>query len=186
MIATTPSGTRTFSMAKPFGRVQPAVTSPTGSGRAATWRRPSAIASTRARDSRRRSTTVGVVPAASARATSAALAASTSLVWETRTSAAASSAASFAADGAGARIRDAALARRPSSGNDAGTEVTPTTLPAVSHSIVVHLGEDGVGFVGGLALADQPVPEELVQLLRGGLDIGAEAGLDGEGDLDQL
>src|SRR5437588_724765 len=71
MIATTPSGTRTFSMRSPFGRVQPSTTSPTGSGRAATWRSPPAIPSIRAGLRRSRSTTVGVTPPAWAAATSA-------------------------------------------------------------------------------------------------------------------
>ena len=40
MTATTPSGTRTRVILRPLGRVKPSVTSPTGSGKPATWRRP--------------------------------------------------------------------------------------------------------------------------------------------------
>ena len=47
MTPTTPSGTRTRSTRSPFGRTQPSTTWPTGSGKAATWRRPSAMAATR-------------------------------------------------------------------------------------------------------------------------------------------
>src|SRR5437879_4538987 len=63
MMATTPSGTRTCSILSPLGRTQPSTTWPTGSASAATWRSPSAIASTRAAVRRRRSTTVGDTPA---------------------------------------------------------------------------------------------------------------------------
>ena len=48
MIATTPSGTRTRLMRRPLGRIQPSGTSPTGSGSAATWRSPPAMAAIRA------------------------------------------------------------------------------------------------------------------------------------------
>src|SRR5207248_2642874 len=48
MMATTPSGTRTREIRRPFGRTQPSTTSPTGSASAATLRSPPAIASIRA------------------------------------------------------------------------------------------------------------------------------------------
>jgi hypothetical protein len=116
MIATTPSGTRTLWMRRPLGRTQPSVTSPTGSGRPATSRRPVAMASIRASLSRRRSTTVSDTPAAVSRETSAALALSRSSVRSTRRSAAAASAASLAAVAVVASTRPATWARRPSSG----------------------------------------------------------------------
>src|SRR6266498_3626496 len=40
---TTPSGTRTCRSSKPLARIEPRTTSPTGSGRPATWRSPPAI-----------------------------------------------------------------------------------------------------------------------------------------------
>ena len=58
----------------PLGRTQPSTISPTGSGRAATVRRPAAMAATRPRSRRSRSREVASAPARSARATSAALA----------------------------------------------------------------------------------------------------------------
>ena len=44
MMPTTPNGTRTWRSSRPLGRVEPRTTSPTGSGSAATSRRPAAIA----------------------------------------------------------------------------------------------------------------------------------------------
>src|SRR5262249_47683710 len=75
MMPTTPIGTRTRSMVMPFGRVQRSVTAPTGSARARTTSRPSAMAAMRRSSSARRSTKAAVAPAAFASATSLALAA---------------------------------------------------------------------------------------------------------------
>src|SRR5688500_12707655 len=145
MIATTPSGTRTRRMRSPLGRTQPSTTSPTGSGSAATCRRPSAMASTRRASSRKRSTTVAGVPAASARSTSSALARSTSSVRSTRRSAAARRASSLAAVDAPASTRAAALAWRPSSASgvvDMACKCTDhrsrQTWPPVDHSLLAE------------------------------------------------
>src|SRR3954469_2852981 len=115
MMPTTPSGTRICLSCSPLGRVDPRMTSPTGSGSPATWRRPSAIASTRFASSDRRSTSASERPPSRPRATSSALAASTSSVCATSASAIASSAWSFAARGIGASPAAATRARRATS-----------------------------------------------------------------------
>src|SRR5262245_40343186 len=76
MVRTTPIGTRTCAISRPFGRRQAAMLSPTGSGRAAISSRPRAIASMRAGVSVSRSMNAAASPAARARATSLALASS--------------------------------------------------------------------------------------------------------------
>ena len=48
MIPMTPIGTRTLRMTRPFGRVHSSMTLPMGSGRSATWSRPSAMPAMRA------------------------------------------------------------------------------------------------------------------------------------------
>src|SRR5918998_5425701 len=113
-MATTPSGTRTCSMRRPLGRTHPSTTDPTGSGSAATVRRPAAMPSSLAGLRRRRSTTVGVTPAASAAATSSALARRTSSARCRSRSAAVSSATSLASARVVASTRAAACARAPS------------------------------------------------------------------------
>ena len=60
----TPSGTRTREISIPFGRRQASTVSPTGSGSAATWRRPAAISSMRASESVSLSMKAEVSPAA--------------------------------------------------------------------------------------------------------------------------
>src|ERR1700756_1851865 len=74
MIAITPIGTRTCEISRPLGRRHFAITSPTGSGRAATSSTPRAIASIRASLSVSRSTNAPAMPAARARSRSAVLA----------------------------------------------------------------------------------------------------------------
>ncbi len=115
MIATTPSGTRTRVIRRPFGGVHPSSTSPTGSTRSATVRSPPAMLSSRASVSRRRSSGPAASPPACAASRSASFAAWISAARSASSSAAVSSAAFFAAVGAEARMRDAARARCPSS-----------------------------------------------------------------------
>ena len=115
MIATTPSGTRTFEICKPFGRVNPSVISPTGSGRDATWRSPSAMLCNLLSLSRSRSSWVAVASADSATATSRAFAARMCSRRAINKSAAACNAVSFAAVPTSASTRDAAFARAPNS-----------------------------------------------------------------------
>ena len=67
---TTPSGTRTWRSSRPFGRREPRTTSPTGSGRSATWRSAGRDVGDPVRVSVSRSTRPAAVPSASARATS--------------------------------------------------------------------------------------------------------------------
>ena len=55
MMATTPMGTESLRMVRPLGRSTVRRTLPTGSGRAATWRTPSAMAATRSSVSASRS-----------------------------------------------------------------------------------------------------------------------------------
>ena len=121
-MATTPRGTRTFSMRSPLGRTQPSTTSPTGSARPATWRSPLAMEAIRASDRRSLSTIVAETPSALARSTSAPLAVRISSDRCKRRSAAAPRAASFVSVEASARARLAALARWPSSLSDVITE----------------------------------------------------------------
>ena len=121
MIATTPSGTRTLRMSSPFGRRHPSSTSPTGSGSAATWRSPAAMASRRVSVRRSRSSGAGSMPAASAATRSAALASRISGARSSSSDAAACSAASFSAVDAVARRREASLARRPSAATCSNT-----------------------------------------------------------------
>jgi hypothetical protein len=58
----TPKGTRTFRTSNPLGRIVPWITSPTGSGRAATSSSPRAMASIRGGVSFNRSTSASVKP----------------------------------------------------------------------------------------------------------------------------
>ena len=113
MTPTTPSGVRTREIARPFGRVQPAISAPTGSGNAAMARRPSAMALIRSSVSVSRSTKEAAMPIFSARARSAAFSARIVSQVSMSTSAAASSAAFLAAVGAIARTRADARARSP-------------------------------------------------------------------------
>ena len=99
----------------PLGRTWPSTTSPTGSARAATARRPLAIEAMRASDRRSRSTTVEDAPASDERSTSLALASRISSVRSKSRSAAKKSASSLTDEDAVARRRPAALARRPRS-----------------------------------------------------------------------
>ena len=64
MMPITPRGKRTRSTRRPLGRTQPSTTSPTGSGRAATSRRPAAMPATRPASRRSRSSEVASAPAA--------------------------------------------------------------------------------------------------------------------------
>src|SRR5258706_276849 len=76
MVRTTPIGTRTWAISRPFGRRQALIVSPTGSGRAAISSSPRAIASMRSGVSVRRSRKAALSPAARVRSTSARLASS--------------------------------------------------------------------------------------------------------------
>ncbi|EFG06830.1 Hypothetical protein SCLAV_1756, partial [Streptomyces clavuligerus] len=99
----------------PLGRVEPRTTSPTGSGRAATWRTSAAMAPIRSGVRVSRSMIDSLVPASLARVTSSALAARISSARASRASAIASSAASFAERGSGAMSAAAVRARRAAS-----------------------------------------------------------------------
>ena len=74
MMPMTPRGTVRFSMQRPLGRFQPSSTRPRGSGRAATWRRPSAMEPMRSMFRVRRSTKAALLPALRALSRSLALA----------------------------------------------------------------------------------------------------------------
>jgi hypothetical protein len=75
MMPTTPNGTRIWRSSRPFGRVEPRTTSPTGSGRKDSCHRPSAISTTRALVSVSLSIIASGEPAARAFSTSTAFAA---------------------------------------------------------------------------------------------------------------
>src|SRR5215218_2188646 len=111
MIPTTPRGTRTCRRSRPFGRVEPRTTSPTGSGSAATSLTSLAMARTRSGVRVSRSTIASSVPDSLARSTSSALARTISWLRTSSASATASSASSLAARGSGARSAAAALDR---------------------------------------------------------------------------
>src|SRR5271170_3765676 len=119
MTPTTPSGTRTRETRNPLGRTQPSVTSPTGSGRAATLRRPAAMPRTRASLRRSRSRAASTMPAASARSRSARLASTRDADSSSSRSAANRSASSRTELGAFATTR-AADRTRPASCSNAG------------------------------------------------------------------
>ncbi len=124
MIATTPSGTRICRSCKPLGRTEPRTDSPTGSGRPTSTRRPSAIAATLDSVSRNRSTNAAEVPAASAAATSCALAARILSVAASKASAIAPSAASFVDRGSSASPAAAVRARRAAASTSSREAVT--------------------------------------------------------------
>ena len=75
MMPTTPSGTRILPICRPFSRVRNSSISPTGSGRAAIWRKPSHMASMVFSLSRRRSSRASFKPFCAACSISWALAA---------------------------------------------------------------------------------------------------------------
>ena len=83
-------GTRTLRMTSPLGRAVSLRSSPTGSGRAATARMPSAMLSTRAGERERRSIMTGAITPRAA-STSAALAARILSAWSSKAWAMASS-----------------------------------------------------------------------------------------------
>src|SRR5581483_6577624 len=113
MMPTTPSGTRTRVMARPLGRFQRAVTSPTGSGRAAISSSPLAMASMRLASRVRRSRKAGVGRPSRAAARSRALASRMAAVCARSSRAAALSAASLASVEARASAREASRALPP-------------------------------------------------------------------------
>ena len=89
-------GTRTLRMTSPLGRAVSLRSSPTGSGRAATARMPSAMLSTRAGERERRSIMTGAITPRAA-STSAALAARILSAWSSKAWAMASSRRFFSA-----------------------------------------------------------------------------------------
>ena len=91
----TPMGTRTFFIRRPLGRVHSRMTSPTGSGSSATWRRPRAMSATRFSLSMRRSSISSLMPFARSRSMSALLAVRTSAQRASSASAMASRASFF-------------------------------------------------------------------------------------------
>ncbi len=111
MIPMTPSGARTRSTRRPLGRTHPSTTSPTGSARAATLRRPSAMPCNRP-STRRRSREVASAPDSSARRTSVALASRIRSACTPSRSAARSRASSRAAEDDRDSTRLAATVRR--------------------------------------------------------------------------
>ncbi len=111
MIPMTPSGARTRSTRRPLGRTHPSTTSPTGSARAATLRRPSAMPCNRP-STRRRSREVASAPDSSARRTSVALASRIRSACTPSRSAARSRASSRAAEDDRDSTRPAATVRR--------------------------------------------------------------------------
>ena len=113
MMPITPSGTRTREICKPFGRVQVAMTSPTGSGSAAISRKPFAIAATRASFSISRSMKAASRPLPRAASTSLRLASRMASAFASILAAMASSAAFFFSVDASASSRAASRAKRP-------------------------------------------------------------------------
>src|SRR3954454_10502563 len=167
MMPTTPSGTRICLSCSPLGSVEPRMTSPTGSGRPATWRRPSAIASKRFASSESRSINASVSPFSRPRATSSALAARTSSVWATSASAIASRAWSLAARGIGASRAAAARARRATS-STWSAEASAVTPEGYDGSLQQKPGRRRREVL--LPPAEHPVGPELVDAL--GLVLG--------------
>ena len=106
----TPSGTRTRAISSPLGRRHVSTVSPTGSGSAATWRRPAAISSMRPSVSVSRSTKARACPAARARSRSARLASRIAAVFSSSPRAIWASASFFVRVEASARTRAASFA----------------------------------------------------------------------------
>ncbi len=113
MRPTTPSGTRTRSIAMPFGRIRRSITAPTGSSSPATASRPAAMPSTRLGSSLSRSSSAAVRPLSWPAAMSRALASRIAASLARMATAARSSAAALVAVGVAARITAAARARCP-------------------------------------------------------------------------
>src|SRR5690606_35806774 len=110
MIPTTPRGTRTWLISRPFGRRQARTVSPTGSGSSATSRTPAAIPWIRSRVSARRSKRAALTPFCRAFSRSFPLAAMISSAFASSSAAIARSAASFRSVASRARRLAAALA----------------------------------------------------------------------------
>ena len=110
MIPTTPSGTRTWRISSPLGRTVEAIPSPTGSGRAAVCRRPSAMALMRPSSRCRRSRNEFFMPRRRAASQSSSFAAKISGISSVSASAMAKSASFFTAVRVAARRRAAAWA----------------------------------------------------------------------------
>ena len=91
----TPSGTRTLVILRPLASVCPPITLPTGSGRAATWRSPSAIAAMRSGVRRSLSCMDSLMPFSLAACISLLFASIINSVFSTSASAIASSALFF-------------------------------------------------------------------------------------------
>ena len=124
MTPMTPSGVRTRSMWRPFGRSHSAITSPTGSFRAAIARMPSAIARMRSGVSFRRSISASESPASAPLPMSSALASRIAVSRASIASAIARRAASLTSPAAVASGLDAARASRPIRAISAATSVS--------------------------------------------------------------
>ncbi len=137
MIPITPSGTRTREIRRPLGRVQSAMTSPTGSGRSATSSRPFAIPSIRASSRARRSSLAPLRFDSRAAVMSAALASSMSPDRARISAAAACRAAFLASVDARPRAEPAARAACPRRVIRAPTSSSSVVISAVSMALML-------------------------------------------------
>ena len=113
MMPTTPRGTRILPTWMPLGRRFISVIAPMGSGRAATWRRPSIMLWMVLSDSSKRSSSAGSKPLSRPRCISNALAALRAARWASKASAMAMRALFLVWVSAAAMTRDALRASRP-------------------------------------------------------------------------
>src|SRR4029453_12715724 len=155
MTPPTPSGTRTREISIPLGRRHASAVSPTGSGRAATWRSPAAISSRRLSESVRRSMKALASPADRARARSERLASSTRAIFSSSPRAICWSASFFARVEASASARAASLAARALPVTWANTSISASS-PAREHPQVVPVND----------LGEPLVPQSFLDLRR--------------------
>src|SRR5262245_41608398 len=148
MMPTTPSGTRTRSIASPFGRVQRAMTCPTGSTRPATSSSPLAMASVRCGSSSRRSRNAALTPALLASLRSRSLAARMAAVCVRISCAAARRALVFAVLLACARLSAAARAAAPIVRMAAPTSLSVSGFTGVDKALASRGGWLGLALSG--------------------------------------
>src|SRR6185436_8454895 len=133
----TPSGTRTREISTPLGRRHTSTVSPTGSGRAATWRTPAAISSMRESVRVSRSTKARGWPLTRARSRSARLASTMVPAFSSSARAIRINASFFILVDASPSARDASLAARAFAVTSVATSVVmPLPSRLEDHQVV--------------------------------------------------
>src|SRR5258705_6057078 len=163
MTPITPSGTRTREISTPLGRRHTSTVSPTGSGRAATWRTPAAMSSMRESVRVSRSTKARGSPLTRARARSGRLASTVVPAFSSSARGLRRSASFFTRVVASPSARDASLAARAFTAPSVATSVVMPLLSRLEHHQVVPVDDLADPLVAqraldvrGLGAADLP------------------------------